>query len=146
MGTLNTNNGEEVSLSEFPATDSPPKWSAKLAHSGTQVVTTKDPRKPHYHVGHLSADVEGEHGRYEVTKALESWLLGGPEPWWMDHLHRKNADTVTLPTGCDIRATGPMIDCAEPPSWGYWREDQSDDAQIARGLLADALCKKQRPT
>ncbi len=122
------------------------KWTAKIYQSGTQIVTTKDAKKPHYHIGHLASDSEGDPGRYDVTKQLECWLNGGPEPWWLNQLHRKTADTVKLPNGCNIQATGPMIGCAEPPGWGHWMEDQSDDAIIARGLMADALCKKQRPT
>jgi len=54
-------------------------------------------------------------------------------------------DTVVLPHGCEIRATGPMIDRATPPQWGDWIENPSDDAKIARGLLIEALVQHKRP-
>lgn len=120
-------------------------WRTQVFQSGTQVVTRLDPSVPHYYIRQLAADNEGEHGRYEVSKELETWLNGGDEPWWMEFVNRTGADTALLPHGCTIRATGPMIDTATPPSWGIWREDDSENAQIDRGLLIDAICNRKPP-
>lgn len=134
-----SNRGDCTDLSPSPC------WWGEQYGSGTQVVTRSDPSKPHYHIGHLAADNEGNHGRSDVRRELESWLNGGDEPWWMDHVHRKDGDTVTLPTGCDIRATGPPVEKSDPPGGLWWVEDKRGEAVLQRGLLADAICKKQRP-
>lgn len=122
-------------------------WKHHLYGSGTQTVSREPFQKgqPHYHIGHAAADNEGNHLRHEIAGELEAWLNGGPEPWWLDLLNRESADTVRTPHGSQIRATGPMIDRATPPSWGEWREDDSEDGQISRGLLIDALTKKVPP-
>jgi len=123
------------------------KWTHQLFGSGTQTVSLEPytPKQPHYHIGHAAADNDGQHLRYEIAKELEAWLNGGPEPWWMELLHRESPDSVKTPHGSSIRATGPMIDKAEPPSWGMWAEDESDDAKISRGLLIDALMNREQP-
>ena len=144
-----TNEGEKTEQKpavDVGSSDMVGTWRVSLYQSGTQTVSRNMPDRPHYHVGHLTADNEGDHGRYEVSKELETWLNGGPEPWWMDMLNRTSADAVQTPHGCRIRATGPMVDKATPPAWGYWCEDDSDDAQIERGLLADALMNRRVPT
>lgn len=92
-----------------------------------------------YHIGHLAADTDGDSGRYDVGKELCEFLNGGDKPWWHELLHRETADTVRTPHGCRIRATGPMIDRATPPSWGIWQEDETADGQIARGLAIERL-------
>jgi hypothetical protein len=129
-------------MSDTPITQAP--WTVECYGSGTQVVKRyADFCGAHYHIGHLAADTEGDHGRYDVGRELCDWLNGlGPEPWWLDMLNRVTPDTVRTPHGCDIRATGPMIDAAEPPSWGLWREDDSDNSKIRRGLMTDALKKR----
>lgn len=120
-------------------------WTRTLFQSGTQVVQRQGNfAGAHYHVGHLAADTEGDHGRYDVTGELCAWLNGGEEPWWMDMLNRVHPDTVKTPHGCEIRATGPMVDTATPPGWGCWKEDDSSEAQIERGLMTDALMKRDR--
>lgn len=122
-------------------------WTTSAFQSGTQVVQRNySAFEAYYHIGHLAADTEGDGGRFDVARELCDWLNGGTEPWWIDMLRRTSADTVTLPHGCEITATGPMIDLAEPPSWGNWAQDDRADARIARGLLADALMKRQRPS
>jgi len=122
-------------------------WLWSIAQSGTQTIhqLTGCRGSPNLHVGHAAEDCEGDHLRSEISSELTVWLNGGPEPWWLDMLHRKTPDTVVTPHGCEIRAMGPMVDTAEPPQWGLWKEDDSEDAQIARGLLADALMKRERP-
>ncbi len=120
------------------------EWVFQMYGSGTHVVIPS-PRgdRPHYYVWHPAADNKGGHLRFEIAKELEAWLNGGDEPWWLDLLNRKSAETVTTPHGADITATGPMVD-ADPPHLN-WRTDMSDDAVVARGLMADALIKKDRP-
>ena len=122
-------------------------WRKMTFGSGTQIVDREPQQRgmPHYHIGHAAADCEGDHLRYEIGKELEVWLNGGEEPWWMDLLYRESPDSVKTPHGSSIRATGPMVDRAEPPGWGLWAEDERDDAKIARGLMADALMNKVRP-
>lgn len=116
-------------------------WVASLYQSGTQVVQRLG-GGPHFHIGHLAADTEGDGGRSDVRRELTTWLNGGEEPWWMDLLNRPAPDIARTPHGCDIRATGPMVDMAEPPSFGLWREDDSADARITRGLMIDALINR----
>lgn len=116
------------------------KWICERYPSGTQVVKLEGSfAGAHYHIGHLPADTEGDHGRNDIGGELSEWLNGGIEPWWMDMLMRTEPDTCRTPNGCHIRATGPMIDEATPPSWGCWKEDDSSDAQIERGLMIDKL-------
>lgn len=120
-------------------------WTHELYQSGTQVVKRSGSfAGAHYHIGHLATDTEGDAGRHDVGGELCVWLNGGKEPWWLDMLKRTTPDTVRTPHGCDIRATGPMVDTATPPSWGCWKEDDSSEAQIERGLMADALMKRDR--
>ncbi len=121
-------------------------WNATAYQSGTQTVNRAHAAdRAWFYVLHLAADTEGEAGRYQVSNELCDWLNGGAEPWWMDFARRVDERTVRLPNGCDIQITGPMIDTAEPPSWGLWKEDESADAHIERGLLADCLITKIRP-
>jgi len=118
-------------------------WQRFSYMSGTTVVLRIG--GPYYHVGHLAADTEGDAGRHDVARELESWLNGGDEPWWLDLVKRTSARSVQLPHGCEIQATGPMIDAATPPQWGDWREDDRPDAQLDRGLLIEALINRTRP-
>lgn len=126
---------------------SEPIWEHSLFGSGSQSVS-KRIRKlgdPFYSIGHAADDTPGHTLRTEVGRDLAAWLNGGDEPWWMDHLCRKAPNIVTTPHGCDITATGPMIDRSTPPAWGDWWQDESDDAKIIRGRMADALMEKKRP-
>lgn len=119
-------------------------WTQELYQSGTQVVKRAGSfAGAHYHVGHLATDTDGDHGRYDVGGELCAWLNGGEEPWWMDMLKRTSPDTARTPHGCDIRATGPMIDVATF-GWGCWKEDDSSESQIIRGLMTDALIKRDQ--
>lgn len=133
---------EKAEASFAPCPCSAAAWTANLYGSGTQTVSRGT--GAWYHIGHLAADNDGDHGRYDVTKELEAWLNGGNEPWWLELLRRQDERTVITPHGCQIQATGPMVDEATPPSWGCWREDDSADAKIERGLLTDALMKRRR--
>lgn len=138
----NTKNGRESELLESPCSP----WYVTTYGSGTTTVSKSESvGKPCYHIGHLAADNEGDHGRHEVAQELKDWLNGGDEPWWMDLVKRERGDAVKLPHGCEICAWGPFVDTAKPPLWGDWVTDPSDDAQIARGLLIDAIAKKVRP-
>lgn len=120
-----------------------PTWQCRAYLSGTQVVgLSYYAYFPHYHIGHLAADTEGDDGRHQVAQELCDWLNGGAEPWWMDHLSRVGPDGVKLPHGCEIEATGPMY-CPNQPL--LWEEDDRDDARIHRGLLVNALLKRERP-
>lgn len=117
-------------------------WSVSRYPSGTQIVKREGVaciRLPHYHVGHLSADTDADAGRSDVADELCAWLNGGQDPWWLGFARRESADVVKLPHGCEITATGPMVDRATPPAWGDWVQDDSADARIARGLLADRI-------
>lgn len=121
------------------------QWERTIYQSGTQTVSRFGSfTGAYYHIGHLADDTEGDGGRSDVGKELANWLNGGEEPWWMDMLFRVSPDTVRTPHGCHIRATGPMVDTATPPSWGLWEEDDSCEAQIERGLMTDALMKRDR--
>lgn len=119
-------------------------WVSAAYISGTQVVQRKKigHNEAYYHVGHLAADTEGDGGRFDVADELRDFLNGGPDPWWRSLGRREGPEAFVLPHGCEIRATGPMIDRAEPPSWGLWAEDDSSDAKIARGLLIDRLATR----
>jgi hypothetical protein len=116
-------------------------WTKSAYPSGTQVVQKAGWTEAYYHIGHLAADTEGDGGRYDVARDFCEWLNGGDIPWWLPFVRRTAADSVRLANGCDITATGPMIDMAEKPSWGDWRQDESADAKIARGLLIDRLIR-----
>ena len=116
------------------------KWIHQSFRSGTQVVQRAG-EHVHYHVGHLPADTEGDAGRSDVGEELADLLNGVSRPWWFEFLSRKTADSVTTPHGCTIRATGPMIDTAKPPSWGCWKEDDTPNGQIARALAIEQLLK-----
>lgn len=122
------------------------KWNHVTYQSGTQVVSpmTDSICTAHFHIGHVQVDNEGDHLRHQVGIELTAWLNGGLEPPWLGSMERSAPDTVTLPNGCPIRATGPMVDRATPPAWGNWAEDDSADGRIARGLMADALMKRDR--
>ncbi len=123
------------------------KWSHSLYGSGSQTVTSDAvPRGPYFYVCHAAADNEGQHLRTEIASELTVWLNGSEEPWWLEFLKRKDARTVVTPHGSEIQITGPMVDRATPPQWGEWWEDDSADAQIARGLLTDCLMQRKRPT
>jgi hypothetical protein len=119
-------------------------WRSTAYGSGTQVVQRESWTEAYYHVGHLAADTEGDAGRFDVSSELCEWLNGGPEPWWLDLVCRKSDDMVVLPHGCEITATGPMIDRAVPPAWGDWVQDNSEDAKIARGRLIDVFIINKR--
>lgn len=118
------------------------KWSVQLYGSGTQVIKFSDANKPWYHIGHLAADVDGDHGRYDVSCELCNWLNGGSDPWWFDLLNRTSPDVVILPNGCEIQATGPMI--SSGPMGYNITADDSADARIDRGLMINCLLKKER--
>ena len=121
-------------------------WEVALFGSGTIIVEpTPKKHRPHYYVWQPAADNDGQHLRYEIAKELQAWLNGGEDPWWLELMHRENAETARTPHGSQIMAVGPMVDAAEPPGWGLWKTDESEDAQIQRGLLIDALMKRQRP-
>lgn len=125
------------------STDSKTYWEHAVYQSGTQVVSRRGSfTGAHYHIGHLATDTDSDHGRYDVGGELAKWLNGGGSPWWLDMLFRVSPDTVRTPHGCNIRATGPMVDTATPPSWGLWKEDDSSEAKIERGLMTDALMKR----
>lgn len=143
MNKHETNKTTE-SLAVDSASAGSTKWVFQMYGSGTHVVIpTPRGDSPHFYVCHPAADNKGGHLRYEIAKELETWLNGGDAPWWLDMLNRKSAETVTTPHGADITATGPMVD-VDPPHLN-WRTDMSDDAVIARGLLTDALMKRERP-
>ena len=140
--TENATSGEGPELKETPCTP----WYVTTYGSGTTTVSKSESvANPCYHIGHLAADNDGEHGRHDVALELKDWLNGGEEPWWIDLVQRERGDAVKLPHGCEICAWGPFVDRAKPPLWGDWETDQSDDAKIARGLLIDAIAKKVRP-
>ena len=113
--------------------------------SGTQVVQAIG-HHVHYHIGHLAADTEGDGGRHDVGKEVAALLNDGAEPWWFELVDRQTADSITLPHGCVIRATGPMIDIAEPPAWGFWKEDDTPHGQIERGLAIARLLNSTKRT
>lgn len=119
------------------------KWNVAIAQSGTQSVIRHDGfSTAWYHVGHPAADTDGEVSRQDIATGLSDWLNGGDEPWWMDFVNRTSGHSVQLPNGCTITAIGPTVSAPEHP-YG-WIYDDSADAEIERGLLIDAICKKQR--
>ncbi len=141
---MSTSTAPTTSMTTAEPADSS-HWQHAIYQSGTQVVSRRGSfAGAYYHIGHLADDTEGERGRYDVSRQLSTWLNGGEEPWWLGTLDRVSPDTVRTAHGCDIRATGPMIDTATPPSWGCWNEDSSSNAKIERELMTDALVKRDR--
>ena len=121
-------------------------WALGLFGSGTVIVEPVPfRRRPHYYVCAPASDNEGAHLRIEIAKELKDWLNGGEEPWWLESMYRESAEVARTPHGSQIEAVGPMIDVSDPPGGLLWQRDESEDAQIQRGLLIDALMKRQRP-
>lgn len=120
-------------------------WIHNSYMSGTQVVAcARGFRMPHFHIGHLPADTEGDGGRTDVGRELCAWLNGGAEPWWLDLTKRLDGKTLVTPHGCEISAIGPMVDRAEAPSWGDWHEDDSEEAKFHRIRMLNALMRRER--
>ena len=115
------------------------KWETRTFLSGTMIVTTGDPSKPHYYVYGPKIDDEGEYDRqrYQYCIDLENWLNGGKRPEWMNQMVRISEEYAVGRNGARISATGPVIDI-DPPNL-RWMQDESFEAQAERARLMDKI-------
>jgi hypothetical protein len=124
-------------------------WHPTTYQSGTTTVSLAYPAQfPHYHIGHLGADDEGQNGRHQIARELAAWLNYGEShmsTWLLSTPVRLDAYAVAFNNGCVIRAAGPFIDVAVKPSWGDWKEDESPLSKNNRCRLIDALLERMTP-
>ena len=111
-------------------------WQVCSFQSGT-VIVSSDQGGPHYYMWQVPGDNEGEHQRYRQAEDLASWLNGKTDnkPSWLSGGTRTDSG-LRLVNGGLITATGPSIDI---DGKGWWRENRSVAAKLAREQLLDRL-------
>ena len=114
-------------------------WQPRYYGSGTTIVTSDEPGKPHYYLyGPFDPD-EGkcQRNRHVMCEQLADYLNGGDRPKWLDDMERISEAVARDLDGSSITATGPMVD-RNPPHLDWWQDD-SDEAKDARARLMDDL-------
>ena len=106
-------------------------WIHMSYGSGTQVVTSDDPKRPHYYV---YADE-----RSEVCEELMDFMNGGVRPAWLNKLTRESPTSCTGPDGIKIYTTGPMVLPAKDNGSLNWKSES--DKELERIMLIDFLMK-----
>ena len=114
-------------------------WEPAFFGSGTTIVRTDDPRKPHLYV-YADVAVDDDRymsDRYQMCYQLAEYMNGGERPAWLDDFERTDEYSAASLAGGQIFATGPSID-VDPPNLN-WVQDDSDDAKNNRARLMDAV-------
>jgi len=115
-----------------------PDWRTETYPSGTVVVTRSDKTKPHLHVkGNVARIDHHDSARHETAKLIEQFLNG--ETKQLPVMTRTGPQALTMQSGFQVIATGPMVDVSPPGQWGNWKQDDGDDAKIARWELIESL-------
>jgi hypothetical protein len=112
------------------------EWRVECYGSGTVVVMLRQAGVPHYYVLPHADDDGGQRKRRDRARELADWFNGGAPAEWMRAALRYSAAKIDYPL-FSVLVTGPAV--------ADGKLDDSYDAQINRGLLADALENTRRP-
>lgn len=109
-------------------------WTRRAYGSGTQIVTSGQPDRPHLYVYGLVGD---DISRTRICEDLVLLLNDDRRPAWWDDISRVSEVLLMACDGTSIFATGPYLD-TDPPN-GAWAERQDDEGKDARARLIDRL-------
>lgn len=115
------------------------QWTERYFGSGTTIVTSDLPGRPHLYIFADSAISRSRFmaDRYAMCEQIRDCLNGGERPTWIDDFGRTSEVTAKSICGGRIFATGPDFD-ADPPNL-LWVQDNSQEAADDRARLMDVL-------